>query len=123
MEITAFPTGRVEMERLELDLSQVSAEAALDALDRAADDAHHVYYDFLRACHDAEMTIRNTGSIYGNAKPVQIDITGSGSLCRACMGAGVTPVYNADADRVVFNSCQSCGGTCLSGPVILPERR
>lgn len=118
-----FPTGIIAIEPLMLDLSNVDAEAALTAIEGAEDDAFSVWQDFREALRDAEALIRNTGSIFGNARPVQVDASGCDSLCRRCTGAGKvlmigTPSYDYNADfSGRYHPCPDCGGTGLSGPV------
>lgn len=119
-----FPHGIIAMEPISLDLSNVTGEAALDALERAADDAWNALHDFKAAIRDAETLIRNTGSIFGNARPVQLDASGCDSLCRRCTGAGKvlmigTPSYDYSASiSGGYFDCPDCGGTGLSGPVV-----
>ena len=113
-----FPTGVVEMEQIQLRLAGIEADSALKAIERAREDAWAVLSDFRAALDDAEALIRNTGSIYGNARPVPVDITGSWALCRTCTGSGLYPVYNADQDATVYQTCPDCGGSKMHGPTI-----
>lgn len=116
-----FPTGSVEMEPIQLRLAGIDPDNALAAIDRARDDAWQIARDFNQRLDDAEALIRNTGSIFGNAMPVAVDISGSRMICRACTGSGLFPVYNADSDMTVYQTCPHCGGTRMQGPVILPS--
>ena len=113
-----FHTGVVVMEQIHLRLAGIEAETALAAIERAREDAWAVLSEFQAALNDAEALIRNTGSIYGNAMPGPVDISGSWALCRACSGSGVFPVYHADTDRAVFQTCPDCGGSRMHGPTI-----
>ena len=119
-----FTAGIVAMEPISLDLTNIDAETALAAIERARDDAWSVCHDFIGALQSAEAFIINTGSVHGNARPVQIDASGCDSLCRRCMGAGEvlmigTPSYGYNADvSGGYRPCADCGGTGLSSPVI-----
>ena len=121
-----FPSGVVAMEPISLDLSSVDPVVALDALERAADDAWGVWKDFQAALLDAETLIRNTGSIFGSARPVQIDASGCDALCSRCIGAGRvwmagTPAYDYGVEcSGGYFQCPDCCGTGLTGPVVAP---
>ena len=121
-----FPHGIIAMEPISLDLSNVTGEAALDALERAADDAWIALHDFKAAIRDAETLIRNTGSIFGSARPVQIDASGCDALCSRCIGAGRvwmagTPAYDYGVEcSGGYFQCPDCCGTGLTGPVVAP---
>lgn len=113
-----FPTGIVAMEPISLDLSDVTADAALKAIEIARNDSWEVRADFLAALDEAERLITNTGSIFGHAHTDPVDTSGSGSLCHRCFGAKVVVLTVNEEGQLVHGTCPDCGGTGIDGPVI-----
>lgn len=113
-----FPTGIVEMQPIVLSLGSVDADTALDAIERAKDDAWQIVRDFNAALNDAERLILNTGSIYGHKATAPLDNSASMVLCRTCTGSGLAYTFDYDTDRAVWGTCPDCGGSKLAGPVV-----
>ncbi|MBD9529010.1 hypothetical protein [Paracoccus sp. PAR01] len=113
----SFPTGMVQMDAFAVDLSNMSSEQALAEIDRAFDHAWQVFSDFKSALADAELLVRNTGSIHGNA--VAFPIAGeSDRFCTRCAGTGLMQTFHADTEATVSQTCPDCGGNGFGGPVI-----
>ena len=114
-----FPDGRLVMDRLSLDLSNMSADDALLELDRADDKAFDIWRDFCSQITEARDRITNTGSIYGNVRAIALaDATDNPTVCRTCLGKGGVNIANEDFGGNVWNTCPTCGGTRHAGPTI-----
>ncbi|AZV00245.1 hypothetical protein [Paracoccus kondratievae] len=116
-----FPHGRVEMDGLSVDLTNLSPEDALLALDRADDKAFDIWKDMCSQISEARDRIQNTGSIFGNAKAIALaSREDNPKVCNRCLGKGGVLVSHPDTGCDVWNDCPQCYGTRRAGPVILP---